>query len=84
MEGVLPAGAIVVFADPNDGTPEQVLARTGADVVFHLGRVELTEEPVLLTVLWREGLVPGREPPAPFWIRFEPERYGFVRADEAA
>jgi hypothetical protein len=84
LDGVLPVGAILLVADPTDGTPEEVLACTGADVVVHFGRTELDEEPVLVTVAWREGLVPGQRPPAPYWIRFDPERFDFVPVEGAA
>jgi hypothetical protein len=38
--------------------------------------------PVKFSVHWRPGLVPGREPPAPFLVRFDPRRGGFVRVDD--
>lgn len=79
FEGLVPRGAIVAIADVEDGTPEQVLAR-GHDVVLHLSKRELTHEPVLMTVVWRDGLAPGHRPPDPFWLRFDGTR--FVRCDE--
>jgi hypothetical protein len=81
VEGLIPTGALVTVADVDDGTPEDVLTQ-GWDVVIHLGRRELDDEPVLLTVLWRDGLVPGHEPPAPFWIRLDRERGTIVPVDE--
>jgi hypothetical protein len=80
IEGLVPAGAIVGIADAEDGTPQEILDQ-GFDVVLHLSEHELTTGPVLMTVLWRDGLVPGRRPPAPFWVRFT--GHGFVRVDES-
>lgn len=80
VTGLIPRGATVAIADTEDGTPEEVLAR-GYDVVLHLSEYELVDHPVLLTVLWRDGLVPGCEPPAPMWIRWTGA--GFVMVDEA-
>jgi hypothetical protein len=80
VDGLIPAGALVTIVDCDDGTPQDALAR-GFDVVIHLGRSRLDDEPTLVTVFWRDGLVPGREPPAPFWIRFDRERQTFVRVE---
>jgi hypothetical protein len=79
VDGLVPRGALVAIADVSDGTPEDVLAR-GYDVVMHLGAVQLGVAPVLLTVVWRPGLVPGCQPPAPFWVAFVPGA-GLVRVD---
>jgi hypothetical protein len=51
--------------------------------VIHFGGRELSDEPVLLTVLWRDGLMPGYEPPAPFWIRFDREHATFVPVERS-
>jgi hypothetical protein len=69
IEGLIPAGAIVTIADLDDPTPEELLAR-GFDVVIYLhGRGAMDGGPVLQSVHWRDGLAPGHEPPAPFWIQ---------------
>jgi hypothetical protein len=80
IEGLIPAGAIVGICDAEDGTPDEILAQ-GYDVVMHLSEHNLVAHPVLMTVLWRDGLVPGHKPPAPFWVRFTGS--GFVRVDES-
>lgn len=83
IEGLIPrAGAIVAVADLGDPEPAELI-RLGADVVFYLyGRGAMDDAPVLLRVVWRPGLVPGRKPPPPFRVRLTPT--GFVRVEEAA
>jgi hypothetical protein len=82
IEGVVPRGVMFAIADVSDGMPEEILAR-GYDVVMHLGAVKLGAEPVLMTVVWRDGLVPGMEPPEPFWVAFVPGA-GIVAVDPSA
>lgn len=81
LEGAIPAGAIVGITDLDDPEPAELIAR-GFDVVMRLhGRGEMLDGPVLLSWHWREGLVPGHEPPAPIWIRREPgQGFGLVAA----
>lgn len=78
VEGLIPAGSLAAVADEDDGTAAQVLAQ-GYDVVIFLHTRGQTDGPVLIETLWREGLVPGRRPPEPFWA--EPSALGFVRCD---
>ena len=85
IEGLLPSGALATVADLDDPEPDELLA-SGLDVVlllhdsgdqaFHSGA------PILFEVRWRDGLVPGHEPPPPFWVRFDLGRGGLVRVDE--
>jgi hypothetical protein len=82
VEGLIPAGAIVTFADLDDPPPQELLAR-GIDVVLYVhDRGPASERPVLFSCHWREGLVPGHEPPKPFWIKRVGD--GYVRIEEAA
>lgn len=82
IERVLPTGAIAALCDLDD-PPSATLLENGFDVVLHLaGRGAMTDRPVLFTACWREGLVPGRVPPAPFWVRFDRASLNFVRVDE--
>jgi hypothetical protein len=81
VEGLLPGGAVAAVADLDDPSPGTLL-ENGFDVVLRFaGRGAMDAGPVLVSVHWREGLVPGREPPPPFWVRFDPSRFGFVRVD---
>ena len=88
VEGLLPAGATLTVTDLDDPDPDVLIAR-GYDVVLRLhdSGDEKCEAgvPILFTVHWRPGLVPGQEPPPAFWVRFDPTR-GLVRvnAPEAA
>jgi hypothetical protein len=84
IDGVLPTGALAALADLDDPSP-QTLLENGFDVVLRLhGRGVMDDRPILFSVHWREGLVPGVEPPAPYRIKFDPERMDFVPVDEAA
>jgi hypothetical protein len=72
------------LATPTDGDPYELLAQ-GFDVVIHLGSRDphtLSGRPLLLSVLWRDGLVDGCQPPPPFWVRFDAAAGGFVRVVE--
>jgi hypothetical protein len=84
LEGMVPAGAIVAIMDADDGDP-QALLDNGFDAVLHIGGSDpdtLSGAPFLFSVFWREGLVPGRRPPQPFWMRWTGA--GFVRVEEFA
>jgi hypothetical protein len=84
IEGLVPAGALVTITDADDGDP-QAMIDAGFDAVLHLGAADpatLSGEPFLFTVLWREALVPGRQPPSPFWVRWTGS--GLVRVEEYA
>lgn len=78
VEGLIPAGTLAAIADDDDGTAAQVLAQ-GYDVVIYLRTRGQPDRPVLIETSWREGLVPGRRPPEPFWAHRTPT--GFVRCD---
>jgi hypothetical protein len=81
IEELLPTGVIAALADLDDPSPATLL-ENGFDVVLHFAAAgAMDERPVLLTVHWRDGLVPGVEPPAPFWVRFDPTRLEFGRVD---
>jgi len=80
IRGLIPAGAIVAVTDLDDPPPDELIA-AGVDVVLRLhASGAMTEAPVLLEAVWRPGLVPALEPPAPFWV----QRLGddIVRVDE--
>jgi hypothetical protein len=82
LEGALPTGVVAALCDLDDPTPPALL-ENGFDVVLQLaGRGAMTDRPVLLTVHWRDGLLPGLRPPAPFWVRFDAAAGGFVRVVE--
>src|SRR5438132_629150 len=77
VEGLIPRGAIVAIADLDDGSPEHILADGCFDVVLYLhDRGAMDTRTVLFSAHWRDGLVPGWEPPAPFWIRQGPCGWG--------
>ena len=86
LEGAIPAGSLAVLMDADDGDPQAVLD-AGADVVIHLGAADpatLSGEPFLFSILWRDGLVTGRRPPDPCWIRWTDGGFVFVEDGEAA
>lgn len=79
VEGVVPASATVAVTDLDDPEPAELIRR-GYDVVVRLyGRGAMLDGPVLQRVVWRPGLVPGRRPPAPFYVVRTPA--GFERVD---
>lgn len=81
IEGLIPAGVVFTVADLDDPPPDEIIA-AGFDVVLYLhDRGAIDELPVLLSVHWRPGLMPGLEPPAPFWIRRS--AHGFEPVTEA-
>ena len=80
VEGLIPTGATVAVADLDDPEPSELIAQ-GFDVVLYLhSRGAMDDGPVLLRAVWRPGLVPGQQPPAPFRVRLTPA--GFVRVDQ--
>lgn len=80
IEGVAPSGAVIAIVDLDDPPADELLAN-GVDVVLMLhDRGTMTRKPVLLEVRWRNGLVPGCDPPEPFWITRTSR--GFVRLAE--
>jgi hypothetical protein len=85
LEGMIPAGAIVVLLDDDDEIDPQAAIKGGADVVIYLHSADpetLNGRPFLFEVRWRDGLVPGRCPPVPVWCRWTGR--GFVRVEEWA
>ena len=82
IEDAIPTGAVAALADLDDpSTP--TLLEAGFDVVMRLhDRGTMEDGPVQVSVRWRPGLVPGREPPAAFWIGWDGS--GFSRMDEEA
>jgi hypothetical protein len=82
LERLIPAGVVVTVADLDDGPPDSLL-ESGLDVVLYLhGRGAMRDGPVLLSVHWRDGLVPGQSPPDPFWVRWDGRE--FVQAEQEA
>lgn len=82
IDGVVPAGVIAALADLDDPSPATLL-ENGFDVVLRMhARGAMDDAPVLFSTHWRDGLLPGVEPPAPFWVRFDPARGGFVRVED--
>jgi hypothetical protein len=80
VEHLVPCGAILAFADPDDPRVEVAFAG-GADVVILLhGRGEMDDGPVLFEPHWQPGLISGWIALAPFWIRRVGD--GSVRVDE--
>jgi hypothetical protein len=82
LEGAIPSGTVAALADLDDPGTKTLLA-AGFEVVLRLhDRGAMEDGPVRVSIHWRQGLVPGRQPPAPFWIRFDGS--GFIRADGEA
>jgi hypothetical protein len=84
LENLVPAGALVTIMDSGDGDPQAALD-AGFDAVLYLHSADpetLNGRPFLFEVRWREGLVPGRRPPPPFWLRWSGS--GFERVAEWA
>jgi hypothetical protein len=79
---VIPAGAVATITDLDD-PPADELHAAGVDVVMlYRDCGGLGPDPVRVEVSWRPGLVPGHEPPAPFWIRWNPRTGTFDRLPE--
>ncbi len=84
VDGLIPTGTIAALADLDDPSPKTLLA-AGFDVVVRVhDRGKTSDGPILLSCHWRRGLVPGREPPEPFWIRQEAGGFVNVETGEAA
>ena len=67
LEGCVPTGTVAAIADLDD-PPTATLFEAGFEVVIRMhGKGDMIGYPVKLSVEWRPGLVPGHEPPAPFW-----------------
>jgi hypothetical protein len=81
MDGLIPTGVIAALSDLDDPSP-QTLLENGFDavVLLEMRGAAVPGVPVRLRVYFHPRL--GLESPAPFWIKFDPARPGFVLADE--
>lgn len=86
LEGVLPTGVVAALSDLDDPSPRTLL-ENGFDAVLLFGdrgdRAIRFGKKIVLSVHWRPGLAGevGCDPPAPFYVRFDAARPGFVRVD---